>query len=298
MERAPTGDAAAGAHRYLPRRELRRRLDPARPRRDRRRRERRGDRARRRRAGLAHAAAGGRRPGGGDVLALVQAGARGLALPGAVRVPAGAREPAGAGGAAGQPRPISSRRCASCCRITTDCGRPGCCAPGCSSTTTSADAARCRGPRTVDLRSGAAGRTPARRRSGDGLRLLRLLGGRRAVGGAPGGGRSRSGRAGADPHPLHRGASRRRAVARDASPAPTARVEAVRRPRPGQRRRPVGRRRAARDGGERAGRSPRPPGQGQPRGAAPALRWAAVLHPAGERTAAWCSPSPTRAPSP
>ena len=50
-------------------------------------------------------------------------------------------------------RRTSSGRCASCCRITRACGRPGCCGSACSSTTISAAASCCRPTRTLDLRT-------------------------------------------------------------------------------------------------------------------------------------------------
>ena len=57
----------------------------------------------------------------------------------------------------GAPRRISSGRCASCCRITRACGRPGCCGSACSSTTISAAGRPCPPTRTLDLRRDPAG---------------------------------------------------------------------------------------------------------------------------------------------
>ena len=62
---------------------------------------------------------------GGD-----QAGAWRPALSRTLRVPAGARSAGRARGAVGAWRRTSSGRCASCCRTTRGCGRPGCCGSG------------------------------------------------------------------------------------------------------------------------------------------------------------------------
>ena len=55
-------------------------------------------------------------------------------------------------------RRTSSGRCASCCRITRACGRPGCSGSASSFTTISAAASCCPPTRTLDLRSDPAGK--------------------------------------------------------------------------------------------------------------------------------------------
>ncbi len=79
-----------------------------------------------------------------DVVLVDQADPWRPALPRILRVPPGARGADRARGALAASRPTSSGRCVSFCRITPACGRPGCCAWACSSTTISAAASCCR----------------------------------------------------------------------------------------------------------------------------------------------------------
>ena len=70
------------------------------------------------------------------------------------------------------------------------CGRPGCCGSACSSTTISAGASLLPATKTLDMRSDPAGK-PLKPVFQQGVRVFRLLGERRAAGGAQ---RARRGR--------------------------------------------------------------------------------------------------------
>ena len=88
-------------------------------------------------------------------------------------------------------RRTSSGRCASYCRTTTACARPGCCGSACSSMTISAAASCCRPTRSLDLATRSGGRA-AEAALYPRLRIFRLLGRRFAPGRAQ---RARCGRA-------------------------------------------------------------------------------------------------------
>ena len=115
-------------------------------------------------------------------------------------------------------RRTSSGRCASCCRITRACGRPGCCGSASSSMTISAAASSCRRRAALDLAQRSGRQAAEARRFRQGLRIFRLLGRRCAAG-----------RAERDATPRDRGAdirTRTRAVAartagRSLAPAPS-----------------------------------------------------------------------------
>ena len=174
---------------------------------------RRGQRLRHRpRRGRARAEGGAGRaggPGAGDLVGLDQAVPRRPALSRVLRVPAGARGAGRARDAARAPCRTSPGRCASCCRTTPGCGRPGCCGSGSSSTTTSAGGRSCRRRgRSTSARDPAG--APLKPGYREGVRVFRLLGRRRAAGGAErarrGGARgARSGRAPASSMPSRDG---------------------------------------------------------------------------------------------
>ena len=171
--------------------------------------------AHRPRRGRARADGAARRAGGsgaGDLVGLDQAVPRRPALSRVLRVPAGARVADRARDAApGDAAHLlaAALRAAAPCRA---CGRPGCSGSGSSSTTTSAGGRSCRRRGRSTCARDAAG-APLRPELPAGVRVFRLLGRRRAAGGAAG--PRRRGARGGDPDadPLRAGGARRRRLA-------------------------------------------------------------------------------------